>query len=736
VQSLSDGHRILYTLDPVLQDAAQQIFRNREVPYAAAVILDVRDNSVLALAGHSSMDPQVDPLEITTTAWAPAASTFKLVTAAALLKQNRAIGKTKVCFSGGLHGITDDLLSDDAARDTACDDLGGAIAHSHNVVVAKLALKHLTAGNLGDITKTFRFGSEIPFEFRVEPSPAVVPDDPKERARVAAGFWHVDMSPLHGALLASVFARDGVWQPPHIVAQVRDASGADRTPALPASERVLPKDIADQIGEMMVRTTSEGTARGSFRDRQGVYYITDAEVAGKTGSLTGKRAPGLNYNWFVGYAPAERPEIAFAVLLANEPKWRIKAHYAARRLVQIYLSRKADIEAHRDARLTETGVELPGQAEQTAAARRQRAPAGRQRRQDRRQAEGPDRRRQGAGRPSPTRSRRSPAPSPRSRPSPAECDPVLLRAALLAALASAAHADPHRSATPDARRAQGRRPHRRRRRQRVVRRRRLRRRARPLRGGDGAASEPEAPLQPRRLPPASDPRGRRPRRPGRRGPPRQRRDRRLQRLPPRQPRRRRPRYRRGPRPRPRRHPGDPAPAARHPRPAADHPDADRHPDPDAPTPAPTPLPPAKPEPPLPRGYLGGALGLVTQPHLLDTANLDGGYQGVLLARGGARLGRRRGLELGAQLWLAVPGQTAPTYLALSTQALLVDVGYAVPSALGRRLELPLGASFGVAREGLRVRAGQPLPTCAAATSGTLVAAAPAAWRVDASGSLC
>ena len=64
VQELSDGHRILYTLDPVLQDAALQIFRNREVPYAAAVILDVRDNSVLAMAGHSSSDPQVDPLEI------------------------------------------------------------------------------------------------------------------------------------------------------------------------------------------------------------------------------------------------------------------------------------------------------------------------------------------------------------------------------------------------------------------------------------------------------------------------------------------------------------------------------------------------------------------------------------------------------------------------------------------------------------------------------------------------
>ncbi len=361
VQELSDGHRILYTLDPVLQDAALQIFRNREVPYAAAVILDVQDNSVLAMAGHSTMDPQVDPLEIVTTAWAPAASTFKLVTAAGLLKNKSVNNKTKVCFTGGLHGITDELLADDPTRDERCDDLGGAIAHSHNVVVAKMALKHMSADGLLDIARTFKFESDIPFEFPVERSPALIPADAKERARVAAGFWHVDMSPLHGALMASIFARDGIYQPPHVLAQVRGPDGVDRTPALPRSERVLPKEIAQQVGEMMVRTTSEGTARGSFRDRQGVYYIPDIEVAGKTGSLTGKRAPGLNYNWFVGYAPAERPEIAFAVLVANEPKWQIKAHYAARRLVQIYLQRRTAIAEHRDARLGAQGLELPGQ---------------------------------------------------------------------------------------------------------------------------------------------------------------------------------------------------------------------------------------------------------------------------------------------------------------------------------------------------------------------------------------
>ncbi len=360
VQELADGHRILFTIDPVLQDTALQIFRSREVPYAAAVVLDLRDNSVLTFAGHSSMDSQVDPLEVLTTAWAPAASTFKLVTAAALLKNKRANGKTKECFSGGLHGLTDEMLTDNPARDTRCESLSSAIAHSHNLVMAKLALKHLDSQSLLDGAKALGFERDIPFELPLERSPAHIPAEPRERAKVAAGFWHVDMSPLHGATMASIFAREGVLQPPHLVAQVLAPDGSDQTPPLPNIERTLPKEAARGVGSMMVATTTEGTARKSFKDQNGVPYIANVKVAGKTGSLTGKKAPALNYNWFVGYAPADNPEIAFAVLLANEPKWKIKAHYVARRLVQVYLERREAIRDQSGARLTQDGgIMLP-----------------------------------------------------------------------------------------------------------------------------------------------------------------------------------------------------------------------------------------------------------------------------------------------------------------------------------------------------------------------------------------
>ncbi|MEZ4426480.1 MAG: penicillin-binding transpeptidase domain-containing protein [Nannocystaceae bacterium] len=376
VQELEDGSRVLYTLDPTLQESALQIFRNREVPYAAAVVLDVEDNAVLALAGHSSMDPKVDPLEILTTAWAPAASTFKIVTAAALLEHKRANAHTRACFSGGLRGITDDLLRDDPNRDTRCATLSDAVAHSHNVVIAKLAMKYLDREQLVATSEQLAFTHPLAFEFPVEASPANIPADPRERAKVAAGFWHVDMSPLHGAVLASVFARGGLLQAPHIVEQVVNAAGEELTPPLPKTARVLRSEVAREVGAMMVGTTTEGTAKGSFRDQSGVPYIADVVVAGKTGSLTGRRAPALNYNWFIGFAPADDPEIAFAVLLANEPKWRIKAHYAGRRLVQIYLERRDAIREHRRARLQRDGsLALPSQAGATAVAHRDTQPS-------------------------------------------------------------------------------------------------------------------------------------------------------------------------------------------------------------------------------------------------------------------------------------------------------------------------------------------------------------------------
>ena len=85
----------------------------------------------------------------------------------------------------------------------------------------------------------------------------------------------------------------------------------------------------------MKTTVKRGTARKSFKDGRGVPYVPGVEVTGKTGTLNGSK-PYRAYTWFVGAAPADKPEVVVAALIINSPKWRIKASQAAAMVFQKY----------------------------------------------------------------------------------------------------------------------------------------------------------------------------------------------------------------------------------------------------------------------------------------------------------------------------------------------------------------------------------------------------------------
>jgi len=333
-QRLSDGSRIRLTLDPGLQEWASAHLKANEVPYGAMVMVDVRSGRVLILAGHSSRDPQLDRSQICLTPWAPAASIFKLVTASALLEKG-VPANAQVCYHGGLRGMDKSHITDNPRLDKTCKSLSYAVAKSINPILGKLALRYLDQQSMRQWVQRFGFNKRIPFELPVKPSRAVIPLEKLERARVAAGFWHTEISPLHGAAIASVAATGGLLRWPHLVESVLHKDGQVEVPRRREPQPILHKRAARTLGRMMVKTTTMGTARKAFFSRGGRPYLDQVAVAGKTGSLS-RKAPFLHYNWFVGFAPADKPEVAFAVLLGNPAKWRIKAHTSARMLLSKY----------------------------------------------------------------------------------------------------------------------------------------------------------------------------------------------------------------------------------------------------------------------------------------------------------------------------------------------------------------------------------------------------------------
>jgi cell division protein FtsI/penicillin-binding protein 2 len=327
VAPLGQGRAVL-TLDPALQARLERSLASYAVPWGATVLLEPATGRILAMAEHSRAEPGRSGLALS--ALAPAASIFKLVTAAALLERGVSPAD-QVCFHGGRHRLQPRLLADDPRRDRRCLTLEAAFGHSANVAFAKLAGRGLDAQLLRAVASRFLFDAEIPFVRKVEISSARIEEEPFALASTAAGFGPVRLSPLHGALLAAIVANGGVFVPP---ALVEEAEGAP-APEPPAPWRVVDEQVAGALQEMMRATVTEGTARRTFLRARGP--LRGVAVAGKTGSLS-EASPYRDYSWFVGYAPAHRPEVAIATVVVNERLWRVRAPTLAREALEAYFA--------------------------------------------------------------------------------------------------------------------------------------------------------------------------------------------------------------------------------------------------------------------------------------------------------------------------------------------------------------------------------------------------------------
>jgi len=328
VAPLGSGRAVLTTV-PRLQRRIEKLLSDYRVPWAAAVLLEPSTGRVLAMAEHSQREPGKRGLSLE--ARAPAASVFKIVTSSALLHRGFEPG-SEVCYHGGQHRVKPANLTDDPRRDRRCLSLSSALGKSANVVFAKLADRALNAGLLRAEAERFLFNQTIPFAQPIETSRADIPDEPFALATTAAGFGPVRLSPLHGAVVAAIVANGGVFVPPEVVAS---ATGAVM-PTMTGSRRVLDERVAAELAAMMRTTVTEGTGRSAFRaPRSGKSSMQGLTVAGKTGSIS-EANPFRDYSWFVGFAPAENPRMAFAVVVVNDRSWRVKAPYVARAAVEAW----------------------------------------------------------------------------------------------------------------------------------------------------------------------------------------------------------------------------------------------------------------------------------------------------------------------------------------------------------------------------------------------------------------
>jgi cell division protein FtsI/penicillin-binding protein 2 len=257
--------------------------------------------------------------------FAPSASLFKIVTAAALLESGRVTPATEECYAGGERAIQPRDLE---APGGACVPLREALGRSINLVFARLAKKHLSASDLRRTAKELGFAGEIPIDIPAPASVVDIPEDPFGLARAAAGFWNGRLSPLGALFAMQTIANSGE----RVRFSVLDRGApVQRTSA----GQAIPASVARTLRSMLEVTTRRGTCARVFRHAGGAPALPGIDVAAKTGTLIGNH-PARMFSWFTAFAPADQPEVAVAVMLANDLKWRTKANIVGRELLEAY----------------------------------------------------------------------------------------------------------------------------------------------------------------------------------------------------------------------------------------------------------------------------------------------------------------------------------------------------------------------------------------------------------------
>ncbi len=335
---MKDGQVAELTLDPALQRVARAQMQKYKLPESGVVLMDVKTGRLLAYASYVN---QGESFDVNARAEAPAASVFKVITGSALVERGGLNAESEQCYHGGKSRILPDELIDDPRRDKWCATIAIAMGRSLNVVFGRLAQKHLTPEDVAQMGGAYGFGAPLPFAVPNEASKIEIPQEPIEFARASAGFWHTTLSPLLGASIAQTVANGGVTLEPRIVASVSRAGEElwreQREPRV--LRRAIKPETAAQVSRMMRETVANGSAYKGFPDGTGKPYIPGVAIAGKTGTLTDYKRNRF-YTWFVGFAPAEAPEVAISALVVNTPEWQIKGPMLAREVLRAYFEKK------------------------------------------------------------------------------------------------------------------------------------------------------------------------------------------------------------------------------------------------------------------------------------------------------------------------------------------------------------------------------------------------------------
>lgn len=333
------GSAVQTTIDPVVQEAAMEAMEGYE---GAVVAVEPATGRILAMVSTPSFDPSLLSLNndgqiienygvlnnaedrplinraIAGDLYHPG-SVYKLITTAAAIESGAATPETTFAnpVSFTLPGTTTSMqnFTREACGTGSTVSLSEALIQSCNIPFAEMAIG-MDRDEVPNMAEAFGFGHELSVPLEVTPSLAPVPGDAAEAAISSIGQLDVRATPLQMAMVSAGIANDGVVMKPYLIDEVI-------APDLTVEQTFEPEVFATPISSSTAKTLSTlmeqvvSAPNGSAQ----VAALDGVRVAGKTGTAeNGFDAAGNErpYTlWYTGFAPAQDPQIAIAVVIAD-----------------------------------------------------------------------------------------------------------------------------------------------------------------------------------------------------------------------------------------------------------------------------------------------------------------------------------------------------------------------------------------------------------------------------------
>jgi peptidoglycan glycosyltransferase len=326
------------SLDSGLQDYIIHLLQNSQNLQAAAVVMRPDDGRILAMA---SFDKDQNSGDLCLKADFPAASLFKIVSAAAAFEFAGFTPEKTVYFNGRKHTLYKSQLKQRRGKYTSKISFKRAFASSINPVFGKLGIYDLGQKVMSDSAEKFLFNQSIPFDLPVAESFVHVPDDDFGLAEIATGFnKSTTISPLHAALLASAVANDGVMMRPWLVKKISQENGEILYQTRPAKvTRSISRNTAAKLRILMKDTIVNGTCRKSFRRLRRKKAFKNVELGAKTGTINDK-TDQFKYDWFTAYVlpPNGAKGISIAILGIHGKRLGIRANKLGSNIINHYFT--------------------------------------------------------------------------------------------------------------------------------------------------------------------------------------------------------------------------------------------------------------------------------------------------------------------------------------------------------------------------------------------------------------